>query len=29
MKKLGVVSNAPCIDVSDIVDNLAKGDYVF
>jgi hypothetical protein len=29
MRMLGVVSNGPCIDVSDIVDNLAKGDYVF
>ena len=29
MKKLGVVSSGPCIDVSEIVNDLAKGDYSF
>jgi hypothetical protein len=29
MKKLGIVSNGPCIDVSDIVENLSQGDYKF
>jgi hypothetical protein len=29
MRKLGVISNGPCVDVSDIVEKLATGTYAF